>query len=889
MIYNQQNNRLFTIKISSFTLPCPEVFFKKNSKFKKMKKTGLLIIILFLGFQLFAQNIFNAKIIDKQSKKPIGYVVVTTKNNINSTIACAQGLFGIKISNSDKELTFSHVAYLTETKTIEGIISNNNIIELTPKSIGLEEAEIISSVAYDRKSAVSVSNVDRKTITKELGNQEFPQILKVIPSTYATREGGGAGDARINIRGFQQENIELLLNGVPVSSVENGLVYWSNWLGLAGATNSIQVQRGLGASQAATNSIGGTINIITRPSETQKGGYITQSLTSYGNKQTGVSFSTGLQKNGWAATFLGSHTTGEGYVDATKVDAWSYFLTLSKQINKNNLLVFTVLGSPERHGQRTNFFTKQEYDNYGNKYNPNWGSYNGKTNMLTENFYHKPQIALNHYLQINKKMFLSTSAYYSFGYGGGKWSESFNYSPSVSTFRNASNQIDWAAIYNNNTTHTDSTTLSDGTKIGGYSKNIQTDFLASHYWTGILSSFKYNISDNLNITAGFHGRYFVSNVKEQITNLLGGKYWVEDYAWSLSGVDNREQIKYVGDYIKVDNGATIQYLQNFIQLNYYTGSLNTFLSSSISGTQYQRRDDYNYTENPKSKKVSKTGYNIKTGVNYNINEKHNIYLNAGIYSKAPYYKFIFVNWSNVVAKDIKNETIKSFELGYGFNNDFLRVKLDAYYTLWKDKSILTKDFVPLEDNTDSRAMIKGLDALHKGVEMEATALITNNLSLGMAASIADWKWQNNVTAQFYDENNQQIAEETIYASGLYVGDAPQTQVALFAKININKQLSLKTNWNYYDKYYANFDPQTRNNPDDTQQPYKIPAYGNLDIHLFYDFVVFGQKTEATVNCYNIANNEHIIRGEDGSSHEIDTFKGFWSFGRSLNFSLKVNF
>lgn len=103
-----------------------------------------------------------------------------------------------------------------------------------------------------------------------MGHQDYPEIMKLVPGVYATKLGGGQGDARISIRGFQQENIALLLNGVPVSSVENGLVYWSNWAGLGDATQTIQVQRGLGASRVALNSVGGTINIITKSTEAIK-------------------------------------------------------------------------------------------------------------------------------------------------------------------------------------------------------------------------------------------------------------------------------------------------------------------------------------------------------------------------------------------------------------------------------------------------------------------------------------------------------------------------------------------------------------------------------------------------------------------------------------------
>ena len=67
-----------------------------------------------------------------------------------------------------------------------------------------------------------------------LGSQDIPMILNTTPSVYATQQGGGAGDARINIRGFNQRNIVESNDKwcVPQNDMENGWVYWSNWDGV---------------------------------------------------------------------------------------------------------------------------------------------------------------------------------------------------------------------------------------------------------------------------------------------------------------------------------------------------------------------------------------------------------------------------------------------------------------------------------------------------------------------------------------------------------------------------------------------------------------------------------------------------------------------------------
>jgi iron complex outermembrane receptor protein len=106
-----------------------------------------------------------------------------------------------------------------------------------------------------------------KRFKEKSGNQEFPEVMKNTPSVYVASQAGGYGDSRINIRGFEQENLALLFNGQPVNGMEDGRVYWSNWQGLSEVANAVQVQRGLGSSKLAISSVGATINVITKATD----------------------------------------------------------------------------------------------------------------------------------------------------------------------------------------------------------------------------------------------------------------------------------------------------------------------------------------------------------------------------------------------------------------------------------------------------------------------------------------------------------------------------------------------------------------------------------------------------------------------------------------------
>lgn len=858
----------------------------------------LLITLHFFFFVVLLSGNLNAQVFkikgtvtDINTNETISGISIQVEGTSIGTITGNNGTFELNLNAVKVILRFSHISYKPFTYEVNeksAHVINIGVIALEPTVVSLDGVKIISSYMTERNTPVAISNIKSRTIEQKTGNQDYPEILKMTPGIYATKEGGGSGDDRLSIRGFQQENVSLLLNGVPVSSMENGLVYWSNWTGLTDATEAIQVQRGLGASRVAMNSVGGTVNIITKSTSAIAGGALRYSISDYGNSKTTLSFSTGKMKNGTSLTFLGSHTVGPGFVDATYVKGWAYFLSLSREFGKKHKLVLTAMGAPEKHGQRNYGMSQADFEKFGVKYNKNWGEYNGEILSLSENFYHKPQINLNHYWNITPKAFLATSAYVSFGKGGGKYTEVYNYGKPTWTYRK-NDQIDFDQVFLTNSTNNDSATLADGSIVKGYSNNIITNYKADHYWVGLLSSLTLNVNDNLKITTGIHLRNFKSHLYETVDNLMGGNFWVEQYAWSQAGVDGRKQIKQRGDIINVDNYSMISYGNVFGQVEYKIGKLTTFAASTLSGTHYRRRDPYNYPEKPLSEPVNKAGFDVKSGMGYKIGRFGNIYGNIGFYSREPYYKFVYVNFSNAVAKDLVNEKITSAEVGYTYDNDKITTRINLYYTLWKDKSLLSRENIQLADSTLTRSLVRGLNALHEGIEAEVSYKVLKNFTLVATASIGNWKWQNDVSASIYNDNQVLVDSMMVYTKGLYVGDAPQTQLGLSAEYHTVDGFRFSADWVFYERLYANFDPANRNNPNDRIQPYRIPSYSLLDLYAGYDMAVKQFPVSLQLSCQNIFNKETIIRGDDGSGHNIETFSGFWSLGRTFNVSAKISF
>ena len=229
----------------------------------------------------------------------------------------AEGKFVIETGTGTFDITASYIGYVSQTKSVKvGDIVGSVSFDLETDVVALTALEVLASRA-DETTPVAYTTVSKEEMEVRLGSQDIPMILNTTPSVYATQQGGGAGDARINVRGFNQRNVAVMINGVPQNDMENGWVYWSNWDGVGDATSSIQMQRGLSAVNLATPSIGGTMNIITDPAAHEKGGKFKQEVGEGGFLKTTLNYNSGLINDKLAISGTIVRKTGDGFIDGT--------------------------------------------------------------------------------------------------------------------------------------------------------------------------------------------------------------------------------------------------------------------------------------------------------------------------------------------------------------------------------------------------------------------------------------------------------------------------------------------------------------------------------------------------------------------------------------------
>ena len=478
----------------------------------------LMAVLSVFSAAAFAQTTVRGQLVDSETGEPLVGTAVMVEGTSQGTVTDIDGYFKQSVAQGGT-LLFKYVGFkdLKKKITQKGASVDLGTIKMEPDAVMLADVTITSSVAVARKTPIAVSTVDPIFIEEKLGTQEFPEILKSTPGVYSTKDGGGYGDSKTVIRGFKQENVAVMINGVPMNGMENNKVYWSNWAGLSDVTRSMQVQRGLGASKVASPAVGGSINVITKSTEATKGGFVSYGMGNDGYNKILFSVSSGLSKDGWAFTLLGGKTWGDGYVQGTEFEGYNYFISVAKRFNDNHQLTFSAFAAPQKHYQRSNQdgLTIKEWQRVKNymgsdspyKYNPTYGfGKNGERKMTQYNEYHKPQISLNHLWQIDQKSSLSTALYVSIGRGNGYSGQTDNdhrnmwYGASNgivnTTFRNADGTFAYDQIQEMNEQSTTG------------SKMVMSKNLNNHMWYGLLSTYTTKFGEYLDFYGGVDFRYY---------------------------------------------------------------------------------------------------------------------------------------------------------------------------------------------------------------------------------------------------------------------------------------------------------------------------------------------------------------------------------------------
>ena len=790
----------------------------------------------------------------------------------------------------------------------------------------LEEVVVTGGVidlAEDRNTPVATSTIKGSEIQKKIGTQDITMTLVNTPSVYVSGQGGGFGDTRIAVRGFEQDNTAYLLNGQPINGMEDGKMYWSNWSGMNDVASVVQIQRGLGASKLAISSVGGTVNFVMKSTDKREGGFAYAGFANDNYLKATYSYDTG-KKGKWATSFLMSHWQGDGYNEGTYGQGQTYFLSVGYDVNDKHSLNFLMTGAPQWHDQN---FGKSisSYLEYGRKYNNNWGMYGDTYMTERRNFYHKPVFNLNWDWDIDDSSSMNTVVYASTGNGGGTGGRG-------QRIRNDRGNLDYDAIYGYNL----STSGAGGNYAaeGGY---VTRASMNMHNWVGMVMKYEKVFSDNLTLNVGADLRTYYGEHFRIVENFHGLTSWQENIRLRNQN-DNHQTYGSYGTYknvitardmaanpwyatfadfnedekIAYSNDERISYAGIFTQVEYTSDNFSTFFQGAVSNQSHQRFDHYQYADESlingtssqatgalpggiedgvDSEKVSNVGYNAKAGAAWDLGADGTVFFNAGYYSRQPYHDNIYLNYTNQVNPLTSNETIVGLEAGYSYSSPNFSTNVNVYRTSWADRVVssfnVQNDVVTFTTN-------EGVEQLHQGIEVDFRAKPQPDVPYTLTGfvSLGDWKYVGDAISRVTDEDQNLISTSSNDVDGGEVGDAAQFTAGLGIDLQIAERFSMDSDVRFYDNLYADVGAVKEN--------LKVPSYHVVDFGMSYKMYVGddGDSLNFRLNINNLFDRVYInelrtnIAAEAGDTtwNGVNVAnQGYFGMGRTWNVGLRYKF
>ena len=551
-------------------------------------------------------------------------------------------------------------------------------------TIKLDEV-LVKATRIDKKAPFTQSNLSKDEIEERNLGQDVPILLNYLPNVVTTSDaGGGVGYTGIRVRGSDATRVNVTINGIPLNDSESHSVYWVNMPDFASSTQSIQLQRGVGASTNGAGAFGASLSLSTNGIQDEAKAQVSLSAGSFNTFKANVQFSTGTIESfgDFKSEFSGrvSKIESDGYIDRATSDLKSVYLSASF-FNDNTLIKAIAFGGHEITYQAW-YGIDAETLKTDRTYNPAGEIKDDKGNII--DFYDNQvddykqdhyQLHINHHF--DNEWVANLAFHYTYGRG---FYEQYKNDRDFNDYGYTPITVDGELI--------NSTDLVQR-------KWLDNDFYGTTF--SLLKDF-----DNLNVIFGgaynkYEGDHFGKVIwAEYGSNMINDKFY------DNTGIKKDFNVFAKAEY-ELNNNWNF-----FVDLQYR--NVDYSVEGVDEGPQNIDFDDQNNFFNP------------KFGVSYFLDQS-NFYLSYARANKEPKRADYLAN------NDIKPESLDDIEFGWKFKSNQFILNTNFYYMHYKDQLVLTGSLDdvgnPISDNIGKSYRL--------GIEIESAINVLHNL-----------QWQPNI-------------------------------------------------------------------------------------------------------------------------------------------------
>lgn len=791
-----------------------------------MRRLIISFIILFTTLPLYAQQTgaIHGKVVDAETKKPLESANVLLVGTKFGATTAKDGSFRLdQIPEGKYTLSVSYIGYTT-VKITE--VSDNFSAEilLAPTVLPGQTIVITAMRARERENPVAFATLTAKDLTDRYSTQDIPQLLSELPSvTTYSENGNGIGYNYMNIRGFDQRRISVMVNGISQNDPEDHNVYWLDFPDLAANLQDIQVQRGAGSAFYGPPAIGGSVNLITTNFSKNAGVDFYSGVGSYNTRKYSVSVNSGLVDRKYQFYGRLSRILSDGYRERSWTDFSSYFLG-AVRYDETMTTQFNFYGGPI--ADHLAYYGIAKADAYSSDSNKRRQNPIARPEEI-ENF-SQPHYELLHEWRLNENLTLNNALFLVTGDGffdyDGSWAPYSYYRITSSNGFNVSGDPDTLYIPN--------------ALIRAFVKNVQYGWLPRA--TVIHTAGELTLGVELRVHRSFH--WGALRWGEQLPAGITPEYHYYEYRGAKDILS-----LYAHELYRIRPDLTAQVDLQYVYNNY------RLYDEKYLGTDFS---------------VPYHFLNPRVGINYNISNAVNVYTQLSRTSREPRLKNLYdaaeastpASWGPVTPQFqitggkynfssplVKPEALTSIEIGAGYTDETFRVTANLYYMSFNDEIIksgqLDRFGQPVTGNAEK--------TLHQGIELSIVANAMASLEIQANATLS----------------KNRLEKYTVYQGSMPVSLDGNT-IAGFPDFLGNARITYRNGGFLFslsiqhvgEFYTDNF--QSSNNPNPART---VDAYTVVHGWISYKLPIqpLGQELEVRFQVNNLFNKYYAAHGEGG--------------------------
>lgn len=825
----------------------------KHVRYMSFTDTLNLVFCLLFSTFIFCQVSLKGRVIDHSSKEGIKGVKLSIEGRSENELSDEFGIFNLECScKGELIISMDHIEYVSIKKVFEAK-NTDHVIDIGLIEMNRENMNISVEEPWLELSDEEIAEVDNEV-------QSIAGVLNAGKDLFSRTTAYDFGPNFFKRRFLGTEHSTVMLNGISMENEFTGRPEWSNWGGLNDALRLQERYENMESSSFGLGGLSQGTNMISLASKQGKSIKVSLGAANRTYRyRLMATFSSGINKTGWAYTLSGSIRSGnEGYRAGTNYSAYSFLLSIDKLFGPGQSINATLIGAYNKRGLSSPL-TQEVFDLKSSNYNAYWGYQQGKKRNTREKVVFEPIFQLNYKNWINDNTLIHGHFTYQSGrvtssrldysgmsyvsnslsfIGGGSNPDPAYYQKLPSYFlRDALNpdyggaflaerafleqgQISWSELYAAN--------LNSGNNYSVYT--LYDDSNDRRFWSANIG-----ISKELNKSFSIDGSIAVErNFSEHyafMKDLLGGEAYLDidpfsetiDQAQNNLREPNRivskgERFRY--NYHLRSNSGTC-----FVRLSHRSKKSDAVLGMSYEIKKFQRNGLYENGHYPGSGSFGKSDMislhlpGIKFGYTYKLNGRHSLVFNSNYLSRAPALinSFSNIRVSNALVKDLGPHKIMGFDFKHIWRHRRFKSMISAYFLDLKEDtkvSFYYADGLTWENSTGSGAFVQqslsGIDSRNLGVELSVEIPVLQGLKLKGVAAIGRSFYSSNPDIYISSNSFQEVLDlGKSRLKGYFTANGPQNAFSIGFEYSSPQYWWLGGSLNFFDNSFIGIAPITR--------------------------------------------------------------------------------